>query len=143
MKASSSRPLILAAGVIALAFLAMPAFAQDAEKMQELQRIIDAQQKQMEAQQKQLDAQRQLLQDLQKQMESLVKDADTDTEEVPVATEKPPAKPADTEEAPVATETPSEKQKEASTEAPTPVEKVVTSGGGERVHGAFLFNAQM
>ena len=133
MKASSSRPLILAAGVIALAFLAMPAFAQDAEKMQELQRIIDAQQKQMEAQQKQLDAQRQLLQDLQKQMESLVKDADTDTEEVPVATEKPPAKPADTEEAPVATETPSEKQKEASTEAPTPVEKFVTSSGPEKV----------
>ncbi len=99
----------------------MPAFAQDAGKVQELQRVIDAQQrqnedqqKQMEAQQKQLDAQRQLLQDLQKQMESLVKDADT--EGVPVAAEKPAAKPA-----------------VASTKAPPPVEKVVTSGGGERV----------
>jgi len=68
----------------------------------------------MEAQQKQLDAQRQLLQDLQKQMESLVKDADT--KEAPVAAEKPTAKP-----------------EVASTKAPPPAEKVVTSGGGERM----------
>jgi predicted porin len=47
-------------------------------------------------------------------MESLVKDADT--EEVPVAAEKPAAKP-----------------EVASTKAPPPVEKVVTTGGGERV----------
>jgi predicted porin/uncharacterized membrane-anchored protein YhcB (DUF1043 family) len=106
--------LLLVGGIISLGFLAMPAFAQDAEKMQELQRVIEAQQKQMEAQQKQLDAQRQLLQDLQKQMESLVKDADT--EEVPVAAEKPAAKP-----------------EVASTKAPPPVDKVVTSGGGKRV----------
>ncbi len=115
------RLLLLTVGIIGLAFLAMPAFAQDAGKVQELQRVIDAQQrqnedqqKQMEAQQKQLDAQRQLLQDLQKQMESLVKDADK--KEVPVAAETPAAKPA-----------------VASTKAPPPVEKVVTSGGGERV----------
>jgi predicted porin len=115
MKTFSFRHLLLiAGGIIGLAFLAMPAFAQDAEKMQELQRVIDAQQKQMEAQQKQLDAQRQLLQDLQKQMESLVKDADT--KEVPVAAEKPAAKPV-----------------VASTKAPPPDKKVVTSGGGERV----------
>jgi predicted porin len=113
--------LLLAVGILGLAFLAMPAFAQDAGKMKELQRVIDAQQrqnedqqKQMEAQQKQLDAQRQLLQDLQKQMESLVKDADT--EKVPVAAEKPAAKP-----------------EVVSTKVPPPVEKVVTSGGGERV----------
>ena len=106
--------LLIAGGIIGLGFLAMPAFAQDAAKMQELQRVIDAQQKQMEAQQKQLDAQRQLLQDLQKQMESLVKEADT--EEAPVAAEKPAAKPA-----------------VASTKAPPPDKKVVTSGGGERV----------
>ncbi|CAB1058225.1 hypothetical protein D1BOALGB6SA_2981 [Olavius sp. associated proteobacterium Delta 1] len=106
--------LLIAGGIISLAFLAMPAFAQDAEKVHELQRVIEAQQKQMEAQQKQLDAQRQLLQDLQKQMESLVKDADTD--ESPVAAEKPAAKP-----------------EVASTKVPPPVEKVVTSGGGERV----------
>ncbi|MBW2707085.1 MAG: hypothetical protein JRD84_12355, partial [Deltaproteobacteria bacterium] len=60
--------LLLAVGAFVAGFLATPVFAQDAEKMQELQRVIDAQQKQMEAQQKQLDAQRQLLQDLQKQM---------------------------------------------------------------------------
>jgi predicted porin len=106
--------LLLVGGIISLGFLAMPAFAQDAEKMQELQRVIEAQQKQMEAQQKQLDAQRQLLQDLQKQMESLVKEADT--EEVPVAAEKPAAKPA-----------------VASTKVPPPDNKVVTTGGGERV----------
>ena len=57
--------LLIAGGIIGLAFLTMPAFAQDAAKMQELQRVIDAQQKQMEAQQKQLDAERQLLQELQ------------------------------------------------------------------------------
>ena len=86
--------LLLAFGISALGFLAMPAFAQDAAKIQELQRVIDAQQRQnksqqsqIEAQQKQLDAQRQLLQNLQKQMESLAKDADT--KEVPVAAEKP------------------------------------------------------
>lgn len=82
--------LLLAGGIICLGFLAMPAFAQDAGKVLELQRVIDAQQKQMEAQQKQLDAQRQLLEKLQKQMEPLVKDADT--EKVPVAAEKPAAK---------------------------------------------------
>ena len=106
--------LLIAGGIIGLALLAFPASAQEANKVQELQRVIDVQQKQMEAQQKQLDAQRQLLQDLQKQMESLVKDADT--EEVPVAAEKPAAKPA-----------------VASTKAPPPDKKVVTSGGGERV----------
>jgi predicted porin len=106
--------LLLAVGAFVAGFLATPVFAQDAEKMQELQRVIDAQQKQMEAQQKQLDAQRQLLQDLQKQMETLVKDMDT--EEMPVAAEKPAATPA-----------------VASTKAPPPVEKVVTTGGGERV----------
>ena len=92
MKTFSFRHLLLiAGGIIGLGFLAMPAFAQEANKVQELQRVIDAQQKQMEAQQKQLDAQRQLLQDLQKQMESLVKDAEPKKEIV--AAEKPPAKP--------------------------------------------------
>ena len=112
--------LVLTYGIIGLALLSMPASAQDAAKVQELQRIIETQQKQneaqqnqIEAQQKQLDAQRQLLQDLQSQMESLVKDADT--EEVPVAAEKRATKPA-----------------VASTKAPPPDKKVVTSGGGER-----------
>jgi uncharacterized coiled-coil protein SlyX len=106
--------LLIAGGILGLGFLAMPAFAQDAATVQELQRVIKAQQKQMEAQQKQLDAQRQLLQDLQKQMDSLAKDADK--EEVPVAAEKPAAKPA-----------------AASTKATPLDKKVVTSGGGERI----------
>jgi hypothetical protein len=101
--------LLLAVGILGLGFLAMPAFAQDAAKVQDLQRVIEAQQKQMEAQQKQLDAQRQLLLNLQKQMESLAKDADT--KEAPVAAEKPVAKPA-----------------VASTKVPPPDKKVVTSG---------------
>ena len=37
-------------GVIGLLFFAEPAFAQNAEKVQELQRVIDAQQKQLDAQ---------------------------------------------------------------------------------------------
>jgi hypothetical protein len=112
-KISSNHLLFLVLGILGLAFLAMPAFAQDATKMLELQRVIDAQQKQMEAQQKQLDTQRQLLQDLQKQMKSLVKDADT--QEVPVAAEKPAAKP-----------------EVASTKAPPPAEGRYLGGGGER-----------
>lgn len=112
-KFSLAHLLFLASGTIILGFLALPALAQDAEKMQELQRVIDAQQKQLEAQQKQLDAQRQLLQDLQKQMESLVKDADT--EEVPVAAEKP-----------------AEKPQVASTKTSPPVEGRYLGGGGER-----------
>ena len=64
-------------GIILLGLIAVPTFAQDTDKIEELQRVIDVQQKQMETQQKQLDAQKQLLQDLQKQMESLVKETKT------------------------------------------------------------------
>jgi predicted porin len=101
--------LLLKVGIFGLGFLAMPAFAQDSGKLQELQRVFVAPQKQLEVQQKQLDAQRQLLQGLQKQMESLARDAET--EEVPVVAGKPAAKP-----------------EVASTKALPPVEKVVTSG---------------
>ena len=52
------RVLVLVGVIIGLGFLAKPAFAQDAERMHELQRVIEAQQKQLEEQQKQLDAQR-------------------------------------------------------------------------------------
>ena len=64
-------------GIILLGLIAVPTFAQDTEKIEELRRVIDVQQKQMETQQKQLDAQKQLLQDLQKQMESLVEETKT------------------------------------------------------------------
>jgi hypothetical protein len=93
MKTFSFRHLLLlAGGIIGLGFLAIPAFGQDAGKVHELQRVIEAQQKQLEAQQKQLDAQRQLLQELQTQIKSLAKDADKI--EVPVTAKKPPAKPS-------------------------------------------------
>ena len=85
--------LILAAGMVSLAFLPMPAFAQDAGKMQEMLRVIGAQQKQLEAQQKQLDAQRRLVQELQTQMQWLVENAEM--EEMTVAAEKPSAKPSE------------------------------------------------
>jgi len=93
---SSLRALPLAAGIIGLAFPAMPAFAQDTGNVNELQRVIEAQQEQLEAQQKQLDAQRQLLQELQSQIKALARDADK--EAATVTAEKLPEKPP---EAPV------------------------------------------
>ncbi len=83
--------LLLFAGIISLGFMAMPTFAQDADKMHDMQRVIDAQQKHLEVQQKQLDEQRQLLQDLQKQMESLARKEET--KEVPAVAQKPAATP--------------------------------------------------
>jgi uncharacterized membrane-anchored protein YhcB (DUF1043 family) len=81
--------LLLAAGIISMGSLAMPAQAQDAGKTQELQRIIEKQQKQLEAQQKQLDEQKQLLKELEAQLKSLAKDEDRT--EVVVTAEKSPA----------------------------------------------------
>ena len=50
MKTFSLHSLLgLAGGIICLGFLAMSVFAQDAGKLQELQRVIDVQQKQLEA----------------------------------------------------------------------------------------------
>jgi len=90
--------LLLAGATISLGVFVMPAFGQDAGKVQALQRVIEAQQTKLEAQQtkleaqqKQLDEQRQLLQEVQSQIKSLAKDADK--EAVTVATEKPPAEP--------------------------------------------------
>jgi hypothetical protein len=94
-------PLLLAGGIISLGFLGLPALAQDADKVQELQRVI-------EAQQKQLDEQRQLLQELQTQIQSMAAE-----KEIAV-------------QAPVAAE-------DKKTTVQSPVEKVVTSGGRERV----------
>ena len=107
--------LLLVNGILCLEFVAMPALAQDVEKVQELQHLIDAQQKQLEAQQKQLevqqkqiDQQRLLMQELQTQLKSLAEDAEI------------------TAQAPVAAE-------DKKTTGQTPAEKVVTSGGGKRV----------
>jgi hypothetical protein len=94
---SSIHLLLLVCATIGLGSFGMPAFGQDAGKVQELQRVIDAQQSQLDAQQKQIDAQRKLLQKLQTQIQSLAKEAgkdeDADKEAVTVTVEKPPAKP--------------------------------------------------
>ena len=80
--------LILAVGILGPGFLAMPAFGQDAEKVQELQRVIDAQQKQ-------LDEQMQLLRELKTQIDSLA-------EEKKTTVQTPPAEDAEmTVQAPV------------------------------------------
>lgn len=91
MNTSFIRFLILAGGIVGLGFFAIPVQAQDAEEVQELRRIIEAQQKQLEAQQKQLDAQVQSMQKLQKRVESLVEDSDA-TSDTAVA-EKTPTEP--------------------------------------------------
>jgi len=75
--------LILAAGIFSPGFFAIPAQAQNAGKVQELQRVIDAQQKQLETQQKQLDEQRQLLLELKTQMESLAEADEKKTWQAP------------------------------------------------------------
>ena len=86
--------LFFAGGIIGLGFLAMPAFGQDVVTVLELQRIIEAQQKQLgtqqqqlEVQQKQLNEQRLLMQELHTQVTSLANDADK--KEMVVITEKP------------------------------------------------------
>ena len=92
--------LLLAIGVPGPGFIALPAFAQDSGKVQEMQRVIDAQQKQLDVQQKQLDVQqkqldeqRQLMQILQSQVTSLVNDADKKDITV-IAGKSPVEKPA-------------------------------------------------
>jgi len=84
MKTFSLRHLLLlAGGIISLGFLTMPAFGQDTGKAHELQRIIEAQQKQLEvqqtkleAQQKQLEVQQTKLEAQQKQLEVQQKQLD-------------------------------------------------------------------
>ena len=82
----------LAAGIIGLGLLAVPASAQDKVDVDELQRVIEEQQRLLEAQQKQLDAQRQLLHELQSQIKTLASDADK--EETTATAEKQPKEPA-------------------------------------------------
>ena len=55
--------------VFGLLFLAVSANAQETDKAQELQRVIDAQQRQLEAQQRQLEVQMQMLKKLQSELE--------------------------------------------------------------------------
>ena len=84
----------------------MPGFAQEAEKINELQHVINAQQKQLEYQQKQLDEQRLMMQKLQAQIETLATNTDKKAHNTTA---------------------------DKNTSALAPVDKLVTSGGGERV----------
>lgn len=102
--------LIVFGGVIGLLFFTMPAFAQNAGKVHELQIVIEAQQKQLEMQQeqlqlqqKQLDEQMQLMQELQSQVKTIAEDSKT-TVQAPVLAEGTKAS------------------------GPVPADKVVTSG---------------
>ena len=97
--------LLLAVGILALGFFTVPALAQERGKVQDLQRVIEGQQKQLEIQQQQLEAQRKLLQELQTQIDSLAKDTDDKFKSV---------------------------AKEDKAKVKAPVDKIVTSGGGER-----------
>lgn len=90
------RSLQLRIGVIGLGVLAMPVFAQSPGSVEDMQRIIEAQQGQIEAQQKQLEnlhkalnQQTQLLQDMQSQINSLAATKDGDEDEDAVAVTKP------------------------------------------------------
>jgi hypothetical protein len=98
--------LILSVGICGLGFLTMPAFAQEAEKINELQHVINAQQKQLEYQQKQLDEQRLMMQKLQAQIETLATNTDKKAHNTTA---------------------------DKNTSALAPVDKLVTSGGGERI----------
>jgi predicted porin len=78
--------LFVAISFFSWGFPVMPAFAQDVDKVQELQRIIETQQKQLEmqreqfkAQQQQLDEQMQLMQQLQSQVKTLAEDSKATT----------------------------------------------------------------
>ena len=111
--------VLLANGILGLAIFPMPAFGQENEKVLELQRVIEAQQKQLEAQQRQLkaqqrqfeaqrrqfevqqrqlDEQRQLMREFQTQLKSLAEEEQTTVET-----------------------------------AQAPGQKTVTSGGGKRI----------
>lgn len=59
-----------------LLFVAVSAIAEETDRVQELQRVIDAQQRQLEAQQRQLESQMQMLRRLQSEVEQLAKSAD-------------------------------------------------------------------
>ena len=73
---SSMNNLLFRVVAFCLLFLAVSANAEEIDKVQELQRVIGAQQRQLEAQQRQLEAQMQMLIQLQSEVERLGKSAD-------------------------------------------------------------------
>jgi len=90
---SSMNDLLIRAAAFGLLLLAAPAIAEEADKVQELQCVIDAQQRQLEAQQRQLEAQMQMLMQLQSEVEGLAKSADKERATPPeggAPTQQPP-----------------------------------------------------
>jgi hypothetical protein len=75
---SSINKLLFRVVAFGLLFVAVSAFAGETDKVQGLQRVIDAQQRQLEAQQRQLEDQMQMLRRLQSEVERLAKSADED-----------------------------------------------------------------
>lgn len=73
---SSIKYLLLCVVAFGLLFLAVSTNAQENDKVKELQRVIDAQQRQLEDQQRQLDAQMQMLKQLQEEVEQNAKSED-------------------------------------------------------------------
>jgi hypothetical protein len=81
--ACSNRFLLLALGIFSLVFIVMPAHAQDANNVRELQRATWAQQQRLEMQQKQLDEQRLLIEKFQVQIAALAKKVTKTTAQAP------------------------------------------------------------
>ncbi len=134
---NSIRRLPVLVGTIGLACLAMQAQAQDAGKEPELLRTIEVQQSQLEAQQKQLDAQSQMLQELQSQTKTLLENAQQEVERLGDLV-KQQQKQLETLQRQVSeSQTPTQKERAtvevAEVVKERTVDKVVTSGGGERV----------
>ncbi len=75
---SSINNLLLRMAAFGLLFVAVSAIAGETDKVQELQRVIEAQQRQLEAQQRQLEVQMQMLMQLQSEVARLAKSADKD-----------------------------------------------------------------
>ena len=62
--------------VFSLLNLVAPVFADDADSVRALQRVVDAQQRQLEAQSRQLEMQMRLIRQLQSEVERLAENAD-------------------------------------------------------------------
>jgi hypothetical protein len=142
------RSLFSLAGSFAiLCVVATPVFAQTNADVAKLQQIIAQQQRQLEAQQQQLDAQRQMLEQIQAQTNALVASSGKEVDRLervvddqkqqlaslqkevaqPRKTALPPSQPMTVKSSAADT------QMHFHPPAEKPAEKVVTSGGGERV----------
>ena len=89
---SSMNTLLFRVAAFGMLFVAVSAYAQETDKIQELQRVNDAQQQQIEAQQRQIETLMQMMMQLQSEAEPLVTSADK--ERVTPAEEGAPTEPS-------------------------------------------------